>query len=182
MDIKEQKAAIRKEIAAKKKSFSADWRCEQSKIIIDKLESTEQFINSQTVLIYHALPDEVQTTLFLDKWYDKKRLVLPVVDGDNLILKLYDPQKITKGYCSIPEPTDTATISTQEIELAVVPGVAFDKTKGRLGRGRGFYDRLLPEISCDIVGLGFEFQVVENVPLEPFDFPLSFVITEKNIY
>lgn len=182
METKEIKKILRKEIAARKKNYSPEWRAEISEIILKKIESLPAFQSCDTILFYHALPDEVQTQLLLKRWCDTKRLVLPVVDGENLILRRYLPQKVEAGYCSILEPTDTEIVPPSEIELAIVPGVAFDAQCNRLGRGRGFYDRLLPDLSCEIVGLGFDFQLVDEIPVEPFDRRLSMVITENFCY
>lgn len=182
MDIKEAKKAIRKEIAAVKKNYSLQWREEKSIPILKKLEELSRFECSNTILLYHALPDEVQTVEFLNKWCRDKRLVLPVVHGDDLILHRYLPNKVGVGYCSILEPTDTEIISPEEIDLAIIPGVAFDRGGNRLGRGRGFYDRLIPDLTCDIVGLSFDYQIIEEIPMEPFDRRLSKVITETYLY
>lgn len=181
MEIQEIKALIRKNIAAVKKNYSLEWRIETSKGILEKIEHLPSFINGETILFYHALPDEVQTEIFLKKWCGAKKIVLPVVDGDNLILRVYCPDNVKAGYCSILEPTDTEEVLPCDIDLAVIPGVAFDVERNRLGRGRGFYDRLLPELKCDIVGLGFDFQVVESVPMDSFDRKLSLLITETKI-
>lgn len=182
MDIKEVKKVIRREITEIKKNYSLQWREERSLSILTKIEALPNFEDSDTILLYHALPDEVQTAVFLNKWCDKKRIVLPVVNGDDLILRRYLPEKVVIGYCSILEPTDTEIISPEEIELAIVPGVAFDRSGNRLGRGRGFYDRLLPALKCDIVGLGFDYQIIDEIPMEPFDRKLSKVITETVLY
>lgn len=178
MEKKEIKAAIRKEIATAKKNFSLEWRVETSKVILKKIESLPSFVEANSVLLYHALPDEVQTEAFLKKWCGKKRIVLPVVNGEDLVLRVYAPECVKVGYCSILEPTDTEEVMPCDIDLAVIPGVAFDVECNRLGRGRGFYDRLLPELKCELVGLGFDFQVVECVPMEHFDRKLSVLMTE----
>lgn len=182
MDTSEIKREIRKKISTIKREYTLEWRCENSAPIVAQLELLPAFEHSSTILLYHALPDEVQTQAFLDKWWQTKRLVLPVVDGDNLLLRRYSPDKVEVGYCSIMEPTDAEEILAEEIELAIIPGVAFDAQRNRLGRGRGFYDRLLPSLGCDIVGIGFDYQIVEVVPMEPFDQKLSLVITETRIF
>lgn len=182
MEIKEAKKILRKEIAVIKKNYSMERRSELSETILKKMEALPAFESCTTILLYHALPDEVQTLTLLNRWCESKRLVLPVVDGDNLLLRRYLPQNVEVGYCSILEPVDTEIVPPKEIELAIIPGVAFDAKCNRLGRGRGFYDRLLPDLSCEIVGLGFDFQLVDEIPVEPFDRRLSMVITESCSY
>ena len=182
MDIKEQKKEIRKHISALIKQVSFEYKVELSEVILDKIENMDLFKNSEVILLYYALPDEVQTEAFINKWCGKKRIVLPVVDGDNLILKEYRPDMISVGYQSIMEPTNDDLISPCDIELAIIPGVAFDASKNRLGRGKGFYDRLLPDMNCSVIGLGYGLQIVESIPVESFDRSLDLVVTEKRIF
>lgn len=183
MELKNRKKDIRKAIADIKKRYSLEWRVEASKSVMARVETLDIFNNSDTILLYHALPDEVQTASFLNRWYGVKRLVLPVVCGDDLVLRVYNPASVSVGYCSIPEPTEAADeVAPCDIDLAIIPGVAFDISGNRLGRGRGFYDRLLPALDCELIGLGFDYQIVDCVPMESFDRKLSKVITETNIF
>ena len=183
MDIFERKRAIRRAISELKGGVDTEWKIQMSDIILSRLEEMESFKSSDSVLIYHALPDEVQTAAFLDRWCDAKQIVIPLVKGNDLILKKYDRFKIVPGYKGIPEPTDDAiTILPSEIDLAVIPGVAFDRCCNRLGRGKGFYDRLIPSLKCPLIGLGFDFQVVDQVPVEIFDRKLDMVITQSNLF
>lgn len=183
MDIFERKRAIRRTVSELKSGVDTEWKIQMSDIILSRLEEMESFKSSDSVLIYHALPDEVQTAAFLDRWCDAKQIVIPLVKGNDLILKRYDRFKIVPGYKGIPEPTDDAmTILPSEIDLAVIPGVAFDRCCNRLGRGKGFYDRLIPSLKCPLIGLGFDFQVVDQVPVEIFDRKLDMVITQSNLF
>ena len=67
-----------------------------------------------------------------------------------------------------------------EIELIIVPAVAFDRNGNRLGRGKGFYDRLLQTTSATKIGVGYDFQLIEEIPAEPHDIPMDMVITQKH--
>ena len=99
------------------------------------------------MLFYHSLPDEVDTHDFIRKWSGLKRILLPVVRGNDLDLKPYTgDDRLTEGAFHINEPTGTAFTDYAAIDLAVIPGVAFDRWGNRLGRGKGYYDRLLPRI------------------------------------
>lgn len=183
IDIKETKKAIRREISQIKKTVPTQLKQDLSDIILAKTEELPEFKNADTILLYYALADEVQTEMFLKKWIKSgKRLVLPVVEGENLILKEYHPNMIEQGYQSILEPAGTSVIDPACIELAIVPGVAFDACCNRLGRGKGFYDRLLPHIHCKVIGLGYHFQMVDKIPVESFDRPLDMVITDTAQY
>ena len=182
MDRFSLKKELRKRMAAVKKSMEPGEHAELSAGIMKRLEELPEFQECGTVLIYNALPDEVQTAAFLDKWHPHKRIILPVVEGENLVLKEYVPGKTAPGAFSIQEPVGTRIVEPEEIDLAVIPGVAFDARGNRLGRGKGFYDRLIPRLRCKLIGLGYECQIVDKVPTEVFDRRLDGIVTEKNIY
>lgn len=131
------------------------------------------------MLLYHSLPDEVDTHDFIRKWSGLKRILLPVVRGNDLELKPYTgDDRLTEGAFHINEPTGTVFTDYAAIDLAVIPGVAFDHWGNRLGRGKGYYDRLLPRIPTAYkLGLCFPFQVVEQIHAEAHDIPMDEVLT-----
>lgn len=144
---------------------------------LEALEARDEFVSAHTVLIYMALPDEVPTEEFIRKWSSSKRIVLPVVRGTELELREYDPLKLAPGAFGILEPgEDSALVDPSEIELAVLPGMAFDRCGSRLGRGKGYYDRLLPSLRCPKAGLCQPWRIVPSVPSEPWDARVDFVI------
>ena len=121
------------------------------------------------------MKDEVQTHAFIEKWSRSKRIILPVVTGDELELRVYaGPQDLAIGSYGIAEPTGAPFTDY----LAVIPGVAFDRYGHRLGRGKGYYDRLLPQIPAPKVGICFPFQLIEEVPAEAFDFRMDTIIAQ----
>ena len=186
MDIKEQKKEIRKAVRVLKNSIPQEERNARSLAIQEKLLAMGVFEKPQTILLYHALPDEVNTELLLSTLSNrrggKKRVILPGVEGDYLIHKEYIPDEMSTGYRNISEPTGDGQIDPSEIEIAIIPGMAFDSSSNRMGRGKGFYDRLIPYLRCPTIGLGFNFQIVDKIPCEEFDRPLDLVITETVIY
>ena len=181
MNIIEQKKDIRLQMRAAKKNISIEHKVKLSELIFEHIEKIPQFIEARTILLYAALSDEVQTELFISKWFGKKNIVLPVVDGENLLLKEYNPQTVAKGYQSIMEPQSGCAIDAANIEFAIIPGVSFDRQNNRLGRGKGFYDRFLSEVKCMTIGVGFEVQIVDKLPIESFDKPMDAVVTEIGI-
>ena len=186
MDIKEQKKEIRKAIKGKKKEYGEAALLEKSQAVQHNLLKWIDLSPYNTILLYHALPDEVNTSLLLETLSNRlggnKKIILPVVSGDILILKEFLPDDVASGYMNIQEPQKGECIDPSEIEIAVIPGVAFDTLCNRMGRGKGFYDKLLPYLNCRTVGLGFDFQIVDNIPCEEFDKPLDMVITESSCY
>lgn len=181
MIITDQKKQIRTTISEAKKKFSIEKKIDLSINLFDHIEKLEQFKKANTILLYYSLKDEVQTEFFIKKWHKIKRIILPVVDGDNLLLKEYNPEHIGRGYQSIIEPQQQQTIPVSEVEFAIIPGIAFDLQYNRLGRGKGFYDRFLSEVKSLIVGVCFEIQIVNKIPIESFDRPMDLVVTENGI-
>jgi len=143
-----------------------------------RLETTAEFAQAQTVLIYMALGDEVPTAEFILRWNGKKRLAIPLVCGESLVLKEYKPDAVKRGYAGVTEPeSGLPTIDPKEIDLAVIPGQAFDLKCNRMGRGKGYYDRLLPELNCVKAGVGYDFRIVPQLPCDAWDIPLDMVVT-----
>ncbi len=148
-----------------------------------QIEASKAFRGARTVLLYASLPDEVPTTALLRRWAGDKRLVLPLVCGDELLLKAYAPDAMRPGYRGIPEPLPTCPdVAPEEIDFALIPGVAFTAQGGRLGRGKGYYDRLLPRLSRAVkVGAAFPFQVLERLPLDVWDARLDVVYSFSSL-
>lgn len=175
------KKELRKQIRAAKKAVPFCEKCSRSAPIMQQVESLPQFKEAQTVLLYWSMEDEVQTHDFVNRWYKEKTLLLPCVDGDDLRLRQYTgPECLKEGeQFGIGEPTGPEFTDLERVEMIIVPGVAFDRTGNRMGRGRGFYDRLLKSTPRAFkVGVAFNFQMVERVPTEDFDVPMDAVLTE----
>lgn len=154
-----------------------------SEKILKRLEETELFRQASCIALYHAIPGEVQTAGILERWSDKKRLLLPLVVGDDLCFSPYrSDDTLTPGAFGILEPTETETaIPESAIDLIIVPGIAFDRQLNRMGRGKGYYDRLLATLQAPKIGICFHFQLQETIPIEPFDQKMDLIITEKEM-
>lgn len=171
------KKELRKQIACRKKEFSMDERKRMSQDVLSHLENHPKFKSANRILMYYSLGDEVFTHDFVERWCKDKQILLPVVVGDDLILRCYEGiASMVEGAYKILEPSGEDFTAFDSIDLAVVPGVAFDKEHHRLGRGKGYYDRLLPKLHCPKIGLCFPFQMVEQVPTESFDIPMDDVV------
>ena len=171
------KKELRKQMARRKKELGAETLKEMSQEVLAQLEVHPAFVRAKTVLMYYSLGDEVYTHDFVERWCREKQILLPVVVGDDLILRRYEGISSMKvGAYNILEPSGDEFTAYEEIELVVVPGVAFDRHWHRLGRGKGYYDRLLPRTNCPKIGICFPFQQVEEVPTESFDVPMDGVI------
>lgn len=171
------KKTLRTEIKVLKKQHTKEQLFEQSEKILDKLEQHPDFVKAERVMLYSALPDEVQTQAFLEKWHLKKQIILPTVVGDDIIPVAYEKDTdFAVGDFNILEPQNEPYKG--DFDLIVVPGVAFDRNGNRLGRGRGYYDRFLCQhLEVKKIGICFDFQLVEEIPTEPFDIKMDEVIS-----
>lgn len=171
------KAELRKYIRELKGQHKAT-APKDSALVMQALEADAHFQAAQTVLMYYSLPDEVDTHAFIEKWCQKKRILLPVVVGDELELRLFtSANKLQTGSFGIAEPTGTLFSDYSQIDLVIVPGVAFDQSGNRLGRGKGFYDRLLSKLpNAYKTGLCYPYQLVAEVPTESTDIQMNSVI------
>ena len=166
----------------RKRAVSMEEKLRRSDTIMQLVEQQEAFRRATVVLLYWSMSDEVQTHAFVERWYKEKTLLLPCVQGDNLVLRQYTgPECLVAGeQFGIGEPTGPVWNDLDAVELIVVPGVAFDHQGNRMGRGRGFYDRLLKTTpNAKKIGVAFDFQMIEHVPVEPFDVKMDHVITES---
>lgn len=175
--MKEAKTALRKHIARLKAANGC--ALQQSEAIMAKVEGHPKFRSAKVVLLYHSLKDEVDTHEFVRRWSRSKQILLPVVVGDELELRPYTaPEAMSIGSYGIEEPTGSRFTDYAKIDLIIVPGVAFDLHGNRLGRGKGYYDRLLPHLPHAYrIGVCFPFQLVEEVPAEEFDIRMHEVVT-----
>ena len=177
-----EKAEVRKKIRELKREVPLEEKILRSEGIMRQVEALPAFQQAATVLLYWSMADEVQTHAFVERWYKEKTLLLPCVDGDDLRLRQYTgPACMVAGeQFGIGEPTGPEWTDLDAVELIVVPGVAFDTQGNRMGRGRGFYDRLLKSTPNAVkIGVAYDFQMMDVIPVEPHDVKMDRVITEK---
>ena len=172
-----EKKELRTLIKTLKKQYTKEQLLEQSEKILAKLEQHPDFIKAEKIMLYSALPDEVQTQAFLEKWHLKKQIILPTVVGDDIIPVEYGKDTtFAVGDFNIMEPQNEPY--TGNFDLIIVPGVAFDCQGNRLGRGRGYYDRFLSQhLDVKRIGICFDFQLVDEIPTESFDIRMDEVIS-----
>lgn len=184
MEASQAKQQLRKEIACMKKLQNKEDLSNWSAQIMKKIEQTNLFQQANNIAVYHSIKGEVETSLWIEKWYREKNIILPVVDGDDLIMVRYEgPEKLKAGAFGIMEPviTQENVFPENNIDLVIVPGVAFDKSLNRMGRGKGFYDRLLSGVDAPKIGICFGFQLFDKIPAEEFDRKMDMVITEREV-
>ena len=135
---------------------------------------------ADTILMYYSLPDEVFTHEVINTLVEEgKTVLLPVVlNGEDMELRLYrGAEDLKTGSFGIMEPVGKPFPCYYEIEVAIIPGMSFDTDGNRLGRGKGYYDRLLAKIPQTYkIGMCFDFQKVEEVPTEETDIRMDEVL------
>ena len=182
-EIDERKSALRRAVSLKKALFlSGNYQKEravQSGYIKKKLEESLAFSNAGMILLYASLPDEVDTDEWISQWSLKKTIVMPCVGAsDEPLLRIFtgwNKMEIEPRF-GIRQPLGPVCTDFASIDLAILPGVAFDENNRRLGRGKGYYDRLLPYLSKAYrIGVCFHFQRVTHIPTGPLDIPVDAV-------
>ena len=167
------KHTLRQQVRQAVRELSPTQRAQQSAAVLQQLEADPLFRQAETVMLFHSLPDEVNTHRFLEAWGQAKRLLLPVVQGEDLVLRQYRPHApLQCGAYHIAEPLGEAFTSYADIQLIVVPGVAFDAAGHRLGRGKGYYDRFLSQpqlLRVPTIGICYPCQLLAHVPVDSHD-------------
>jgi len=180
------KHKIRHHIRQKINSYSELEKSKKSAIIESRLFNEEEFKKAKLVMFYVSLKDEVNTLSMIDEAISAgKRVCVPVIlkEDKRLIAgEILDRRNdLECQHFGIYQPKlgHVREVPLQNIDLVIVPGVAFDKNNVRLGRGHGYYDRFLSGIPnrTKTIGLAFDFQVVENLPKDSHDIPVWKTIT-----
>ncbi len=180
------KEKIRKEIKEKRRGLSKEENRKKSKEIKERLFGLTEFRDADTILFYISYDAEVFTHDMICELLYKKNIVVPVSNKNDRSLTLSNLkswEELCLGSHNILEPKKECIkeISIDEIDLIIVPGLAFDKKGNRLGHGKGYYDRLLKKTNAKTIGLTFEFQIINKIPINKHDKPVEIIVTEKRI-
>ncbi len=174
-----EKQEIRKEIKSLVRKLSAEQRRSEAERLLQLFADEPHFQSAQRVLIYNPLPDEIDVLPILQKYKAQKQFFMPVVADDNTlkILPYSDEQKT--GAFGIGEPVGSDYAEPDSIDYIIVPGVAFSTDGHRLGRGKGYYDRLLKQTHAYKTGVCFAVQVTPLIAAlhEPHDVIMDTVIS-----
>ena len=176
------KASLRRFIRTQKKQYTAAALAAMSEEICSRVLTSVWWQEAGTLLLYYPLGDEVDVRpLIREAFEGGKKVLLPVVKGSELELHRYEGEaSLKEGAFGIMEPTGPlfAEERFDEIDLAVIPGMAFDRAGYRLGRGKGYYDRLLPLLTkARLKGICFAFQLLDEVPTEAHDMQVHEVLS-----
>ena len=174
-----EKNEIRKKVKALRVMLSDLEKRSAAEEVFARLEKTAAFILADRILMYHSLPDEVFTHDFLSKWHGRKHFFLPRVNGVNLDILPYEESRLELGSFHI-EDLGRQRGGSFRNRIDCGAAVAYDRKGNRLGRGKGFYDRLLGTTKATKVGIGYEFQLLDELPVEPHDVGVDIIITQNS--
>ena len=187
-EIRASKEQIRKDIAKVVGALTEKQRNERTRAIESRLFEFANFLEARIALLYVHGENEVRTQNIIRKSFDlNKIVVLPAFKAEHLMVttfKVDAPDKdLVMGPRGVlePDPAGCKPVPLQRIDIAIIPGWAFDEKGVRLGSGQGYYDRFIPElpITTRKVALAFEEQVVPQIPTEPHDRHVDIIITNK---
>ena len=173
------KQDIRKKIKLLKSQLSIEAKANEAKAVFETIEALRAFKNAKNILLYASLPDELPTENVLQKWASMKNLYLPRVAGNNIDVVKLDGA-LSVGAYGIQEPTGDS-VYHRCLDLIIVPAVALDCHCNRLGRGKGFYDRLLNGCKAFTIGVALDEQFIDQVPIDEHDVPLCGVVTPSHV-
>ncbi|MEI6831204.1 MAG: 5-formyltetrahydrofolate cyclo-ligase [Candidatus Omnitrophota bacterium] len=176
------KAQIRSKILLRLKIQEDEERNRKSKFILNKLLKNKAFRKAKIVMFYIAFGGEVNTTeMIREAQKIGKVICVPMCRKDKEIMQpaiLENHAKLKLGPYGVWEPATENLIKPKDLNLVIVPGLAFDKKGNRLGRGKGYYDRFLSTLSNKTysIGLAFDFQILPLVPTTTHDVSVKEII------
>lgn len=192
MDAIEQKALLRKQARAARSALSANERQTAEQTLTHRLLNLPAVKHAKTIGVYKAVGAELSLDAFVSKLgelEDAPTVAYPLIISDTAMVfmrvgigedlgVLSDPMAVVTDY------DRSRVIPAHDLDLLLVPGVAFDAECNRLGQGGGYYDRYLPLLKpeCLSVGIAFDEQVVESVPVQGYDHKVDYVVTPTQIY
>ena len=162
--LKVAKSKMRELLVQKRRMLPSAERAMFSEQVLQQLEQMHCFRDAKTVLLYYPVQNELDVLPLVKKYKREKTLLFPVSHRRGITVHPYaGNEQMHRGKFGIPEPTTPAYEG--KIDLILVPGVAFDAKGRRLGRGGGYYDRFIKkQTHAVLVGVGYDFQLVDEVP------------------
>lgn len=186
-----KKREVRRLLRQRLAPLSPEQRHAHSLAIAQRLGELPEWRNARTLLLYLALPDEVETAaLFEAAFADGKRVAVPkIIDPAQRLMvpvpiRSLAAEELAQAHYGVRVPVgETEALAIESIDFAVIPGLGFSRRGQRIGRGMGYYDRFLaqPEFRGARCGLGFEAQVLEELPSDEHDRPVDMLVTEVEV-
>ena len=185
------KKELRREFLLKRSELTPGEVESRSKMISERVFSLAEYSGAGTVMFYLSFRNEVRTDGMIKEGLKSKKIVVPVVSGNDLaVYGISDFEgSLETGSFGIREPIEghCSPAKHELIDLVIVPGVVCDKAGGRIGFGRGYYDRFLSRLkgvneNVSIIGIAFNMQLIERIEIEANDVRMDKVVTEDAVY
>lgn len=179
------KEIARMQNLAKRNALTKEQVESKSKCIEERLAVLPEFAKAKTVMLYYGINHEVETRGLIERALKAgKRVALPATNFEKnamVPMEISSLEELYKTSRGLFEPKTQKPIMTSELDLVIVPGVAFDKAGGRIGRGKGFYDTLLKKTSTKVplIGLCFEENLEKSIQCESHDIKMDIVVTDE---
>ncbi len=171
---------------SERKALTEEFIKSSSEAICDRVLSLDPVKCARCIMLYMSSFKEPDTLVLLKKlWKMGIKTAVPVSDADTFTITpsfISSTDDLIKGAYGISEPRVVVAANIRELDLALIPAVAFDKYGNRLGFGKGYYDRFLAEFLGTKIGIGYDFQVADFIPNDPYDIKMDLIVTEKRIY
>lgn len=183
--LKAAKRALRRQVLAVRDALTVDDRAERGRTIVERLLALPEVVDARTVMAFWSFGSEVDTAPLIARLLaDGRTVALPRTEGPEIVPVTYergDPVRST-AYGAM-EPPFGRGLSADELDLVVVPGVAFDREGNRIGYGRGYYDRLVSRLRPGVptVAIAFGMQIVDRVPSGGTDRRVDAIVTEDEV-
>ena len=181
------KNLIRQTVLLQRRALSPLEKSQAESVMLESLLNWEVFKNAGVIHIFISKPDEPDTRPIIEHCWDSgKKIAVPVVLPDTFDLfhseiKSFDDLASGMYGTQEPSPERRLKINPEIFDLVIVPGVAFDRQGGRLGHGKGYYDRFLELTRAFRLALAFDCQLLETVPTELHDVPMNAILSESGI-
>jgi len=183
--VKEEKIRLRKQIIEHMNSLSEEQYATLSEQIAVSLYAQKEWVEAETIGITLSMENEVNTYPIIEKaWEEGKKVVVPKCNTGTRTMSFrqisnFDQLETVYMHLREPIPSLTEEVNADEINLQIVPGVAYTERGERIGYGGGYYDRYLVHYKGKTLSLAYDFQMVKQIPVEPFDKNVEKIITEK---
>ncbi len=184
-----EKKEIRKQMLKKRRELDEAFIEESQQGFLQMIEKLPAYQDAKRIMLYIDFQKEAPTKALVNEaLFKNKTVILPLTDENFTILpyRLTSMKELVSSPLGIlePDPHKCHPADPKEIDLILIPGVAFDHTGNRIGFGKGCYDAFLPKLRFDVLKIGFayDFQLLERIPFEVSDIPVDFVLTEKQIF
>ena len=185
-DLQIKKDEIRKQILEKRSSLSHEEVDKKSELIIENL--TPYLKNAQNIMIFTDMKNEVRITKLIELYPEKNFFISKIVNSKNREMKInkYNENELVLHKFGYYESSSDDFYDEKILDIVVVPALAFDSSKNRIGFGGGYYDTFLNKVrgknkNTLFIGVCYDFQMIEEVPIEGHDITLDLVINESEV-